>query len=659
MNDIDIFLILYLILTLLISFVISFLYLNYFRNKALTNGFTFYFSVFCFGFIIYLIFLVLLDHAISIKTKILDNSLYINDIKYLLEKYYQYFGWTSKIITFLFGPLMIFYSTTGFYNKCDISKDILIRLKNKYLTLINICLAIVLSIPVFVLLYLGKLGDFYKSKFQLILNYLNYYSYLRILFYIGFIMQNHVRMFFLKNDIGENENYNIWKLGKIYFYYEREKINIKKNYKKIKKEVEQYFKEHEVENEEFSNNLKKFEKYVKFSLTNIIYIEPDIEGIKLSSKKYKKNYVSENINNEELFGLNNQNEELNIINNNDNLDNQDDEKEFNYLKKVFELYKNIGQKEEECKCSCCCDCNCSNCCNCCICCNNCCSSSKKKVGTFKEFKNDVCSLMDIVYELCVSIQRKSYLIDKSSNLIFNDNMENCCLGCLMNCARLCIFIFLIFFLLILEFPLFELGQYNSKELDFSVSIVIWIIFFCSVVFYFLIFNYSVIHHQYFDGNIIYGKKQSQNVNYYNFILLMLDLINALLFHSFWVLNKSQKIEAKYSQVFILKPIYIKNNINIVPIISITFIIIGIYNTATFSKLKLCGKNIFVFNERADFFGFNENYYGNFLIGCGCLIFIAKNGLLYNKEDLDLKDIDIDQHLKNESDDENEKKASLL
>ena len=657
MNDIDIFLILYLILTLLISFVISFLYLNYFRNKALTNAFTFYFSVFCFGFIIYLIFLVLLDHAISIKTKILDNSLYINDIKYLLEKYYQYFGWTSKIITFLFGPLMIFYSTTGFYNKCDISKDILIRLKNKYLTLINICLAIVLSIPVFVLLYLGKLGDFYKSKFQLILNYLNYYSYLRILFYIGFIMQNHVRMFFLKNDIGENENYNIWKLGKIYFYYEREKINIKKNYKKIKKEVEQYFKEHEVENEEFSNNLKKFEKYVKFSLTNIIYIEPDIEGIKLSSKKYKKNYVSENINNEELFGLNNQNEELNIINNNDNLDNQDDEKEFNYLKKVFELYKNIGQKEEECKCSCCCDCNCSNCCNCCICCNNCCSSSKKKVGTFKEY--DVCSLMDIVYELCVSIQRKSYLIDKSSNLIFNDNMENCCLGCLMNCARLCIFIFLIFFLLILEFPLFELGQYNSKELDFSVSIVIWIIFFCSVVFYFLIFNYSVIHHQYFDGNIIYGKKQSQNVNYYNFILLMLDLINALLFHSFWVLNKSQKIEAKYSQVFILKPIYIKNNINIVPIISITFIIIGIYNTATFSKLKLCGKNIFVFNERADFFGFNENYYGNFLIGCGCLIFIAKNGLLYNKEDLDLKDIDIDQHLKNESDDENEKKASLL
>ena len=414
MNDIDIFLILYLILTLLISFVISFLYLNYFRNKALTNAFTFYFSVFCFGFIIYLIFLVLLDHAISIKSKILENSLYINDIIYLLEKYYQYFGWISKIITFLFAPLMIYLSTTGFYNKFDISKDILIRLKNKYFTLINICLAIVLSIPVFVLLYLGKLGDFYKSKFQLILNYLNYYSYLRILFYIGFIMQNHVRMFFLKNDIGENENYNIWKLGKIYFYYEREKINIKKNYKKIKKEVEQYFKKHEVQNDEFLNNLKKFEEYVKFSLTNIIYIEPDIESIKLSSQKYRKFYKSENIINEKLFGLNNQNEESNIYNDNDDLENQDDEKEFNYLKKFFELYKNNGQQEEEYNCSCCCDCNCSNCCNCfsncCICCNNCCSSSKKKEGTFKEFKNDVCSLMDVVYELCVSIQRKSYLI---------------------------------------------------------------------------------------------------------------------------------------------------------------------------------------------------------------------------------------------------------
>ena len=78
-------------------------------------------------------------------------------------------------------------------------------------------------------------------------------------------------------------------------------------------------------------------------------------------------------------------------------------------------------------------------------------------------------------------------------------------------------------------------------------------------------------------------------------------------------------------------------------------------------MKLFGKNIFVFNERADFFGFNENYYGNFLIGCGCLIFIAKNGLLYNK-DLDIKDIDIDdidQNLINENDDENEKKSSLL
>ena len=187
------------------------------------------------------------------------------------------------------------------------------------------------------------------------------------------------------------------------------------------------------------------------------------------------------------------------------------------------------------------------------------------------------------------------------------------MGCLVNCYRICISFFLILFLLILEFPLFELDQ-NEKEIDFSVCIVFWLIFFCSVVFYFLIFNYSVIHHQYFDSNIIYGKKQSQNVNYYNFILLMFDLINALLFHSFWVLNKSQKIEAKYSQVFILKPIYIKNDINIVPIISLTFIIIGIYNTTAFSKLKLFGKNIFVFNERVDFFGFNENYYGNFLIG---------------------------------------------
>ena len=201
MNDIDLVLILYLILTLLISFISSFLYLNYFRNKELTSLFSFYFCVFCFGLIIYHIFLVPLDHAISFKTnltKLEDSSTLINDLLKILEIYYQYFGYFSEFVNIIFGPIMIFFYTTGFYYKCDICKDIGKRLFEKYFTLFNICLILILLIPIFVLLYLGKLYEFYENEFKLFLNYLNYYSYLKILFYIGFIIQHTFRMNILK-----------------------------------------------------------------------------------------------------------------------------------------------------------------------------------------------------------------------------------------------------------------------------------------------------------------------------------------------------------------------------------------------------------------------------------------------------------------------------
>ena len=220
---------------------------------------------------------------------------------------------------------------------------------------------------------------------------------------------------------------------------------------------------------------------------------------------------------------------------------------------------------------------------------------------------------------------------------------------------MCIWIFLIFLLLILELPDAELRKSRGKGIDDNIEI--WFFFFLSVVLYFLIFSYSIINHNYFEGNIIYGNKKSQNVNFYNFILLMYDLINALLFHSCWVLNKSQKIEARFSKVFILKPIYI-NDLNIVPLISISFIIISLYNTSTFSKIKLCGKNLFVFNQNIDFYGFNENYYANFLIGCGCLIYIKKNGLQKKKE-TGIKDIDIVRDKIDKAIKEKEKEATLL
>ena len=210
------------------------------------------------------------------------------------------------------------------------------------------------------------------------------------------------------------------------------------------------------------------------------------------------------------------------------------------------------------------------------------------------------------------------------------------------------FIILGIILIVLEFSIFELKIPNNidKDKEYKYTLLIWLIFFISVITYFLIFNDSIIHHQYIEGEIICGLKKSQNVNYYNFISLMFDLINALLFHSVWVLNKSQNIESKFSKVFILKPIYNKDKMNIIPYISFSIILICIYNTVTFSKLKIGGKTKIVFNENADFFEFNENFYGNFYIGCGCLIFIAKNGLNYKNEldimDTDIRNIDINE-----------------
>ena len=661
MIDIDLILIIYLILTLLISFISSFLYLNYFRNKELTSLFSFYFCVFCFGLIIYHIFLVPLDHALSFKmkiTKLEDSSTLINDLLKILEIYYQYFGFFSKFVNLFFGPCMIFFYTTGFYYKYDICLDIVKRLFKKYFTLFNICLIIILLIPIFILLYLGKLYEFYENEFKLFLNYLNYYSYLKILFYIGFTIQYKIRMFLLKRNKGEFENYHIWKFGKLYLYYEREKINIKKNYDKIKIEIEKYFKEHPNHiNDDFNKKVEEFEKHVKFSLTNIIYIEPDIEGINLSNEKYRNNY--ENNNDTEIMKLIKKNEnggfvnEDNIFNNTDNrninLNNQNDnKKEIHFLEKNTEKCKRNIENEEKSGC-------CSNCC-CCFSCK-CCKKREKTYKNFKEFKNAICSLMDKVYESCVSIQRKSFLINKKYIDVFSDEKKKNCFKLFLNYCKIILkvlfFIILIIILIVLECFTFDLKNVNNIDKD-EETLSIWFIFFISIIIYFLIFNYSILHHQYIEGDIIFGLKKSQNVNYYNFISLMFDLINVLLFHSVWVLNKDQFIEAKFSKVFILKPIYNKEGKNIIPYISNLIILICIYNTVTFSKLKIYGKTKIVFNEIADFFEFNENFYGNFYIGCGCLIFIAKNGLNYKKEpditDIDIRNIDIN---------ENEKQTSLL
>lgn len=614
MNEIDIFIIIYLLLSFLISFVISFFFLNYFRNTKLTSIFTFYFSTFCIGLAIFEVFLVILDHSLSVETKQNNNSLLIDKFFTILELYYEYFGYFCKFVSIFFAPLMIFYHTTGYYRNGDILLDIFTRLFKEIFSLFNIILISLGLVSFLVLLYFGKALEFYHSYSKLFLNFLNYYSFLQTIFYLGFMIQNFYRLTNLYKNENERDNYDIWRLGKIYLYYERLKQKIEAKYNEIQNEIEEYSKDHfnEIE-KEFFDNYEKFKIHINNCLLNIINIEPDIEGVKLASKKYKKKYI-ENLENK--GNLNDQiNEKSYDINNNE---------EIEYLEKNSEACKKRLKKSDKFK-----KCLILSCC--------CCKKKEKQkriYKSFRQFKNVICNLMDEVYENCVSIQRKSFLINLKAAQLFEKEIR---FKNWIYKFRKFILIFFLVILTILELPIsfgYGISRLNHGNLSDYIKIII--IFFVCIVLYFIIFTYSIIHHKYIEGELLFGKKQSQNENYYYFLIEILKLCNVLIFHSVWALNKEKYINAKFCNVYIILKIIIREStkeappLDLISLLSFLFIPISIYIAFSFSKITICNK-ILIFNESSDFYGFNENFYGNFYLGCGCLIFIAKNGIYLSKD----------------------------
>lgn len=613
MNEIDIFIIIYLLLSFLISFAISFFFLNYFRNTKFTSIFTFYFSTFCICLAIFEVFLVILDHSLSSKPKQNNNSLLIDKFFTILELYYEYFGYFCKFISIFFSPLMIFYHTTGYYRNSDILLDIFARLGKEIFSLFNIILISLGLVSFLVLLYFGKALEFYHSYSKLILNFLNYYSFLQTIFYLGFMIQSFYRMTNLYKNDNERDNYDIWRLGKIYLYYERLKHKIEAKFNEIQNEIEEYSKEHlnEIE-KEFFDNYEKFKIHINNCLLNIINIEPDIEGVKLASKKYKKKFI-ENIENKD--NLNDQlNEKSYDINNNE---------EIEYLEKNSEACRKQLKKYDKFK-----KCLILSCC-----CSNKKEKQKRIYKNFTQFKNVICNLMGEVYENCVSIQRKSFLINLKAEQLFGKEIR--CKNCIYR-FRTFIFFFFLFILILLELPFSINYFYFLNDGNLSDYIKIIIIFFVFVVLYFIIFTYSIIHHKYIEGELLFGKKQSQNVNYYYFLIEILTLCNVLIFHSVWALNKENYLNAKFRNVYIILKIIIREGstkeipLDLISFLSFLFIYISIYIAFSFSKIKICGK-ILIFNESSDFFGFDENFYGNFYLGCGCLIFIAKNGIALSQD----------------------------
>ena len=661
MYDLDIFFIIYFSSSFLISFLISFLYLMNYPNKNSNYKFGYYFTIICFSLTIFLSFIVIFDFVASIHKEV-EGKFYnnFNDTKIYnlryehhlidifldnVQYYYLIFGLFSKFVQFFLAPLLILYYTTGFYKKYDIFCDLIKRYIQIYINQTNIILALIAIIPVSLLYIYGTYGTVF-GRFKMLLNYLNFYSNLTILFYIGFFLQNIPRNYSLKKTENDMENYIIWKLGKIFFYYSRELKNLNDGYNEIKELIEEFSKNEIEIPQDFKMNFQKFKKNIENAQRNIVKIDSNLEEVKYATKKYnkqakeimrqkkqeeirKKREEKNKINNDiyeqneeeinvELLGENNYNE-INGDNNEDNNIEGEDERYYQYLKeKNEEAVKHFNEEEKI---------NKKNCWK------KCWEEKKPPFNNFIDFKNYICALMTKVNEDSLSIKRKSYLIDLKIEEIFNNKQTSCNKFC--NECSIILYLFLIFIIFLLEIPIFYLndisyignGLIKNPIKNYTIFIIL---LFIPVIIYFCIFYYSIIYHKYIQGEIIFGKNKSENTHFLKFLILVLGLNNALIFHSVWILNKINAIKTQFSETYIFYIFLIPvkygqiDKIDIVASTGLIFIIISAICSLKFSKLKIKGHNIFIFNENIDFFIGEENFYSNFLLGCGCYINIYKN-----------------------------------
>ena len=630
--------VLYLILGILISFIISYNYLKHYPRKNVK--FAFYSSVFIFGLIIFFIFLIPYDIASSAMSRRKGSNRFLD----ALPMYYLVFGYFSKVVGYLIAPILILINTTGFYRKCDITKNVIKRFIKLYVSFIKVIIVVILSIPTIILVLAKDINVF--KFFKTILLYLNFFPYLKILYYIGFVCQDFVYSFIRKKRLYA-ENYDIWKLGKIFKYYNREKKIVNERYKKITQEIEKAHNDYNLNlPEDFKIHFALFKANVENTQRNLLIIKSEREKVYLATKEYKDEKMSE------IKGRN-----KNILN--DSIDNSFDANENDMIEEMFKQAKkdedeleddidyevnydndNYFRDENDAlmpdKIS-------EN--------NNLYSTANnrkdslikgkiidKQFKNWKSFKYYICDLMTDVNESSISVQRKSYLINTKGVEILSIEA-----GMGKDNPNSCIFLPIILFYLMLFFFEMPWSIYDwfppEIKKNFYGNLFVSLV---SIVFYFFIFNYAVICHRYMSGNLLFGKNLSGNVNFYNFIIYVLGNCDAIFYHSVWVLRKYKIDEKKidplcyfydYNHCYYFYPEYSKvfelpevrfHGIDIIPYISMFVIIISIFNSAKFSNIKICRKEVVLFNENADFFYNEKNLYSNFILGCGVLIFIKKN-----------------------------------
>ena len=214
-----IFSILYLSFGFIASIVISYFILRKYPKPNVK--FTYYLSILILGLVLF--FIVLIPFDIATTSEIENENNESNPIIDFLPKYYLFFGYFSELFADLFCPFTILLSTTAYYKFGAKIKNIIKRFFTEEITHVKVILLFAGSIPV-----ISNIVNNESSTFEImrkILMFLKFFPYLKILFYIGFICQD-LAYRYLRLKKTNWLNYNVWALGKIYKYYNREKITI-------------------------------------------------------------------------------------------------------------------------------------------------------------------------------------------------------------------------------------------------------------------------------------------------------------------------------------------------------------------------------------------------------------------------------------------------
>jgi hypothetical protein len=620
MNSIDIFLISYLIFSFLLSFLISFLFLRKYRNlepRISSDKFPYYYCMFNFAIVLFYILLVIVDYTIStFEISVFEGTLIISFSKFL-PNFYCYFSLFSMANSMIICPIIIYYETTGYYKDWDIFCDVVCRFFTEFINLTNLKIGgavLVIFIAIMIpfhewILAVTKI-DSMKSFFsfaKLLNNYRNFLKYFTILFYIGFAIQNVIRIDSVNRSESEKENFYLWRLGKVFLYYFKESSSIEYGYNLAKEKYDEYLLNN-LNDDQFKANWDIFQTKIENIMKNKL-IEAKLDKVQEVSEKYIEEVRKEKGEQEKIIN--------NVNNNENNIDNkikneiEEDKNNINDdIKKINEIIKKekdkyINDKNIIKKLFCCC--------------------KKKNKNEFEIFKENTCHIMTKVYEEALKLFRKSYLIDCLAEKLIKPIHINCCRH--HYCIKTLWFIFL-FILILLEIP-WAFDKLNSHY-SFIDFILTFLIFLCVVLFYFSIFIYSLINHEYIKGELIFGENLSENVNYIKFLVIVLNLFNAAIYHSFWVLNKRAIFKAKYLDVFILpeKTIDISimdfnfsiNTLDLVIYGSLIIIIISLFNASKFTK----------YNENADFFFSDNEFYLYFFLGCACYVDILENPFKFNK-----------------------------